>query len=441
LAVRSDTQQEEFKEETGMALRHKTPLLDELEKGPWPSFVTDLKRVAVRKPAAEDLLGVMELSYKEKEGHWKHGGIVGVMGYGGGVIGRYCDRPDLFPAVAHFHTMRVNQPTAKYYTSTQLRKLCDVWEKYGSGITNMHGSTGDVILLGTTTANLEPCFAALVKECGMDLGGSGSALRTPAACLGMSRCEWACIDTQAFIYDLTKTFQDEMHRPAWPYKFKFKSSGCPNDCVASIARADCSIIGTWRDNIRIDPEAVRAYAAGEFVPAGGEHGVTKQKVDIQKEVCDLCPTKCMEWDGKTLKIFDKECTRCMHCINVMPRALRPGLDRGATILVGAKAPILEGAQMSSVVIPFMRIEPPYEEFKEFVEKMWEWWDENGRNRERLGELIQRLGLRSFLDAIGRKPDPRMVNTPRYNPYIFFKEEEVEGGWERNIAEYRKRHQA
>jgi sulfite reductase alpha subunit len=298
-----------------------------------------------------------------------------------------------------------------------------------------------VILLGTTTANLEPCFAALVKECGMDLGGSGSALRTPAACLGMSRCEWACIDTQAFIYDLTKTFQDEMHRPAWPYKFKFKSSGCPNDCVASIARADCSIIGTWRDNIRIDPEAVRAYAAGEFVPAGGEHGVTKQKVDIQKEVCDLCPTKCMEWDGKTLKIFDKECTRCMHCINVMPRALRPGLDRGATILVGAKAPILEGAQMSSVVIPFMRIEPPYEEFKEFVEKMWEWWDENGRNRERLGELIQRLGLRSFLDAIGRKPDPRMVNTPRYNPYIFFKEEEVEGGWERNIAEYRKRHQA
>jgi sulfite reductase alpha subunit len=73
--------------------------------------------------------------------------------------------------------------------------------------------------------------------------------------------------------------------------------------------------------------------------------------------------------------------------------------------------------------------------------MWEWWDENGRNRERLGELIQRLGLRSFLDAIGRKPDPRMVNTPRYNPYIFFKEEEVEGGWERNIAEYRKRHQA
>jgi sulfite reductase alpha subunit len=35
----------------------------------------------------------------------------------------------------------------------------------------------------------------------------------------------------------------------------------------------------------------------------------------------------------------------------------------------------------------------------------------------------------------------MINTPRYNPYIFFKEEEVEGGWTRDVADYRKRHQA
>jgi len=32
---------------------------------------------------------------------------VGVLGYGGGVIGRSCDRPDLFPTCAHFYTIRV----------------------------------------------------------------------------------------------------------------------------------------------------------------------------------------------------------------------------------------------------------------------------------------------------------------------------------------------
>jgi sulfite reductase alpha subunit len=93
----------------------------------------------------------MELSYKHGRTHWKHGGIVGVFGYGGGVIGRYCDQPQEFPGVAHFHTMRINQPGGKFYTTEFLKKLCDLWEFRGSGITNMHGSTGDIIFMGTTT--------------------------------------------------------------------------------------------------------------------------------------------------------------------------------------------------------------------------------------------------------------------------------------------------
>ncbi|NVM20524.1 MAG: sulfite reductase, dissimilatory-type subunit alpha, partial [Desulfobacterales bacterium] len=55
--------------------KHKTPLIDQLETGPWPSFVTDIKREAeARKKnernveyqipvdVCEDLLGVLELS-------------------------------------------------------------------------------------------------------------------------------------------------------------------------------------------------------------------------------------------------------------------------------------------------------------------------------------------------------------------------------------------
>lgn len=407
---------------------HETPLLDELEKGPWPSFVTDLKRAAEEggSQTANDLLGQLELSFKQKVGHWKHGGIVGVFGYGGGVIGRYTDVPHLFPAVEHFHTLRVNQPASKFYSSEQLRTLCDIWDKHGSGITNMHGSTGDIIFLGCRTEDIEPCFADLTAH-GFDLGGSGSALRTPSCCVGKARCEWACIDTQDITYNLTMTFQDEMHRPAWPYKFKFKTSGCPNDCVASIARADCSIIGTWRDDIRINQDEVKNYA---------ESGL-----DIQNHVIDLCPTKCMTFENGEISIDNKNCTRCMHCINVMTKALRPGTDTGATILIGAKAPILEGAQMGSVVIPFIKMEDDYEEFKEFIEKLWEWWDENGKNRERTGELIQRMGYRAFLEAVEIDPIPQMVKEPRSNPYIFFKEEDVEGGWERDLEEYRARHQA
>ncbi len=98
---------------------------------------------------------------------------------------------------------------------------------------------------------------------------------------------------------------------------------------------------------------LKSYIAGEFPANGGAHaGRDWGAFDIKKEVIDLCPTDCMWMEGDELKIDNAECTRCMHCINVMPRALRPGVEQGATILVGAKAPILDGAQIATMIVSF-----------------------------------------------------------------------------------------
>lgn len=389
----------------------ETPLLNELENGPWPSFVKEMKRAAEKKDSAKDLINQLERSYEDRIGHWKHGGIVGVKGYGGGVIGRYSDMPEEFPAVAEFHTLRVNQPSGWFYNTKSLRQLCDVWDKHGSGLTNLHGATGDIILLGAPTSALQPCFDDLA-EIGYDLGGSGSDMRTPSCCVGPGRCEYACIDTLDFLYDITMEYQNELHRPMFPYKSKIKVSGCPNDCVAAIPRSDIAIVGTWRDNIQVDQAAVAQYAEEGF--------------DISGEVVALCPTRCMVYDAaaKTLTIDDRECNRCMHCLNLMSKALRIGKERGATILVGGKAPIVHGAMLSHVIVPFMKLEPPYAEFKELLEKIWDWWDENGKMRERLGELIVRLGMRNFLKAMDLEPTPQMIRVPRANPYYFWDQEEV-----------------
>ena len=388
-------------------MEDKTPMMDELEKGLWPSFVKQIKEAGEKNAMAKDLLAQLELSYNEKVTHWKHGGIVGVRGYGGGVIGRYSDSSEKFPNVAHFHTIRVNQPSGWFYNTKALRQLCDIWDRYGSGLTNMHGSTGDIVLLGTTTDNLQPMFDVLSGEAGWDLGGSGGDMRTPSCCVGPARCEFACYDTLALCYDLTMTYQDELHRPFFPYKWKFKMSGCPNDCVASIARSDMSIIGTWKDNIRIKQDAVREYS---------ESGL-----DIKSDVCDRCPSKCIQWTGQELEINDRECVRCMHCINVMPKALRPGIEQGATLLIGSKAPIVQGAKLAAVLVPFIKLSPPYQELKDLVERIWEFWGENGGNRERVGELIERVGLGNFLEEIGIEPSPYMIAQPRDNPFIFYED--------------------
>jgi sulfite reductase alpha subunit len=195
----------------------------------------------------------------------------------------------------------------------------------------------------------------------------------------------------------------------WPYKFKIKFSGCPNDCVCAGARADFAVVGTWRDEIKIDQEAVREYA---------------KAMDIKAEVVDLCPTKAIEWDGSELKIDNKNCTRCMHCINKMPKALRPGDDRGATILIGGKAPMLEGTILGWVLVPFVKMDPPYTEIKEMLEKLWEWWDEEGKFRERVGEMIWRLGMRKAFKVLGIEATPQIIAKPRENPFMFFDKEEL-----------------
>lgn len=399
-----------------MGKKHLTPLLDELKKGKWPSFVTEIERAAEKSEMTEDLLGQVEQSYNEKAVHWKHGGMVGVKGYGSGIVGRFSDLPEKYPGVKEFHTVRINQPSGFFYTSDILRKIVDIGEKHASSLFNFHGSTGDIQLLGAKTSELETIFQQFTSL-GFDLGGSGSALRTPSCCVGMARCEFANYDAMHACNSITQAFQDEMHRPIFNYKFKFKFSACGNDCTASIARADMSVIGTWKDDIRIDHDIVKEYA---------------KKINLHKYVTSKCPTKCMSYGEEGLKIDNSNCSKCMHCINVMPKALRPGIKGGATILLGSKAPMVSGPRLSMVLIPFYDIvedaKNDYQWFKDLVGKIWEFWDEYGVNRERIGELIQRVGIGNFIEAIGLEPLPEMVASPRGNPFVLYEEYmEADGG--------------
>ncbi len=382
----------------GENMATETPMLDELEKGRWPSYVKELK-----ESGYEGLVKLYELEFQEKRTHWIHGGIVSIPGYDAGVIGRLSDRHDL---IKDSHTLRVLPCPGWCYNTKIWRKIADLWEKHGSGLINLSGSTADIQLVGTTTDKLVPVFEGLY-EIGLDIGGSGPALRTTSACVGPARCEWAMYDTLDLQADLYNTYIDEMHRPRWPYKWKWKLAGCPNDCVAAIARADMPIIGTWRDEIQIDQEMVK-----EYIKAG---------LDIN-QVIARCPTGCMSWDGKELTIDNEHCVRCMRCINAMPKALKPGKKRGATIMLGARARGKYGAFLAWVLVPFTEMKPPYKEVKELTEAIWDWWDENGRLKERAGECVYRLGFPKFLKDIGLDTYVQQVKHPRANPFWFYWEE-------------------
>jgi sulfite reductase alpha subunit len=417
---------------------HDTPMLDELESGPWPSFVTGLKRLASEKDYIVDLMGQLETSYRTKKGYWK-GGTVGVFGYGGGVIPRFTELKDendkpLYPDAAEFHTLRIQPPAGMHYTTDVLRKMCDIWERHGSGLIAFHGQSGDIMFQGATTAKVQDAFDEL-NELGFDLGGAGPAVRTSMSCVGAARCEQSCYDEAKAHRQVINTFLDDIHRPALPYKFKFKFSGCPNDCMNSIQRSDMAVIGTWRDNMRTDEGLARQWFA--------KHGMN----ELVNDVITRCPTKTIQLkevkdlaqgdkissvkinDTQALEIDNSNCVRCMQCINVMTGALAHGTDTGATILIGGKRTLKIGDLMGTVVVPFLplKTDEDYDNLVELGQKVIDFFAENALEHERTGEMIERIGLVNFLEGIGVEIDPNMVATPRTNPYV------RTDGWDDEVA--------
>jgi len=392
--------------------KHHTPMLDQLETGPWPSFISGIKRLRDQHPderinrVTNDLLGQLEHSYETRKGYWK-GGTVSVYGYGGGIIPRFSEVGKVFPESKEFHTLRVQPPAGNHYSTKMLRQLADSWEKWGSGLVTFHGQTGNIMFIGTDTKGTQHFFDE-INDYGWDLGGAGPCVRTAMSCVGAARCEMSCTNEQKAHRLLVNNFTDDVHRPALPYKFKFKVSGCPNDCQNAIERADFAVIGTWRDDMKVDQTEVKAYVA------------KKGRQYIMDNVINRCPTKALALnDDDTLAVDNKDCVRCMHCLNVMPKALHPGDDKGVTVLMGGKRTLKIGDLMGTVIVPFKKLETEedYESLVEMAEEVIDFWAENGLEHERCGEMIERIGLVNFLEGIGIDPDPNMVSEPRQSSYV------------------------
>jgi len=392
--------------------KHDTPMIDELENGPWPSFISGIKRLRDTHPEkrinemTNDLLGQLEHSYETRKGYWK-GGTVSVYGYGGGIIPRFSEVGSAFPASKEFHTLRVQPPAGNFYSTSMLRQLADSWEKHGSGLVTFHGQTGNIMFIGSTTENTQHFFDE-INEYGFDLGGAGPCVRTAMSCVGAGRCEMSNVNEHKAHRLLVNNFTDDVHRPALPYKFKFKVSGCPNDCMNSIERADMSVIGTWRDDIKVDQEEFKKYVE------------MKGRKYVIDNIVTRCPTNAISLnDDDSIQIDNQNCVKCMHCLNVVPKALQCGDDKGVTILIGGKRTLKIGDLMGTVIVPFMKLEKEedWERLVEIAEETIDFWADNALEHERCGEMIERIGLVNFLEGVGIDVDPNMVANPRESSYV------------------------
>ena len=260
---------------------------------------------------------------------------------------------------------------------------------------------------GCTSENVQKAWDE-INPLGFDLGGAGPAVRTSMSCVGAARCEQSCYDEASAHRAVINNFLDDIHRPALPYKFKFKFSGCSNDCMNAIQRSDMAVIGTWRDNIQTDEALAKKWFA--------KHGMN----ELVNDVVARCPTKAIQIkeikkfskadnistvaldETQGLEIDNKDCVRCMHCINVMTGALAAGKDRGASILIGGKSHLKIGGLLGTMIVPFIKLDTDEDREKlvELAKTVLDFFADNALEHERTGEMIERIGLVSFLEGIG-----------------------------------------
>lgn len=395
------TKPEENKKEKIEGAEVRTPLMDELSKGPWPSHARELKRT--RYP-----LLMYEEAMRLRLTQWGHGGMSSVPGLGSGAIARKSRRPDI---ISHSHLIRVLGNPGNFFKTSTFREICRIADKYGDASLHVLTTNYNIEICGIMTDNAMKGVTLELNAIGNDVGSAGDAIRNIPDCMGPALCEYAVMDTPRLKHFMTKRYIDDIQYPRFPFKIKTKMSGCPNECGKSLLHGDIGIIGVFRDLPKVDNDRLR-----EWVKEGG-------KIEW---VCGHCPTDAMLWDGGNLEIDGDRCIRCMYCINRVP-AIKPGDDRGVAITAGGKMKGKYGPMKGKVVFPFIKAAPPdYKELVQAFDTICRVYDEHGKKKERIGDMIQRLGFDKFLQWCGVEVSTMHFSTPRRNTFYHWDEVEVGG---------------
>lgn len=248
-------------------------------------------------------------------------------------------------------------------TAKQLAKIAEIAEKYGSGFVHLSTRQG-VEIHNVHHTNLEKARKEL-ETVDVQMGACGPRIRVIVSCPGEATCKWGIIETKSISKDLDAKY----FRKDTPHKFKIAVTGCPHNC-AKATENDIGVMGA------ILPKWTKEICTG----------------------CNLCVNVCPtaaiaveeKMDGDVVKRYyvldEKKCINCSICTSNCPVNSWVPDKKGYNITIGGtmgKIPRL-GTILAKLV-------PTKEELYILIEKAVQYYQKNGRKRERFGHMIDKLG--------------------------------------------------
>lgn len=252
-------------------------------------------------------------------------------------------------------------------TAGQLQAIAQVAERYGKGSVHLSTRQG-VEIHNVHHSNLEKARGELARA-GVEMGACGPRIRIIVACPGAATCRWGSIDTKKVARDLdAKHFRQET-----PHKLKMGVTGCPHNC----AKAKENDVGVM----------------GAVLP-----GWTRSLCTDCKRCLSFCPAKAIareEDGGRGRYVLDERmCIHCSICTGSCPVGAWVAEKKGYDLFIGGT--IGKQPRLGTLLKPLIATE---EELYGLIERALSYYRANGRKRERLGHMMDRVGVDQIKEAI------------------------------------------
>ncbi|MCL5290959.1 MAG: 4Fe-4S binding protein [Actinobacteria bacterium] len=244
-----------------------------------------------------------------------------------------------------------------------LAALAELAKKYGRG--TLHLTMRQCIEIPYVHFDDLHAIQRELNELGFKLGACGPRVRVITACQGRTLCPHALGDTAKLATALDEQYYA---RGPLPHKFKMAVTGCPNACIKP-QENDVGFVAAVEPGLN----------EGECISCG---------------LCaEICPAGAITMEGDLPVIDRAKCSRDGKCIQSCPTGALYVDRQGWQVYAGGK--FGRYPQLGMLLTEFVSDEDAVL----LIGRVLNVYEELANQRERLGDLINRMGLESFKEAI------------------------------------------
>jgi sulfite reductase beta subunit len=292
-------------------------------------------------------------------------------------------------------TIKIGLPPNSRISTDTLKKIIDIADTYGVKVVRATRGMNIEFFAGSLE-NARKIVEEMAKY-GFPAGGWGNSLWHITSCTAYLTCSTFAVDAPSVTKVLYDNFMPYFTgEEKLPSKLMIFVSGCTNVCAGTLA-GDIVVVGHWGQAPKPDPERIKFC-----LPTSAE-ALKKVVPDVEA----VCPVNAIKLYGKPdgsvgIEVDEKRCIACGRCKNVCDYFDWDPNKIGVAIFLGGKTSNTgSGPRLGYKVVPWIPVNPPdYKEIVAVVRKIVNIWKENAKQGERIGDMIDRIGIDSLMDQLG-----------------------------------------